>query len=441
VTIVLAGVGLIVFFRFEAELDRSIDDTLQSRASELTQLIRVYDVGLGESAREFLRGGGGHFAQVLTSAGRLFDPTAQPRGGPVLDGSEARSAIRGPITFTAQSFGPLGGEPARLLATPILFEGRPLVVVTGESLADREATLSNLATLLLIGGPVALLLACLAGYGAVGAALRPVEAMRSRAAEISTADVDQRLPVSPARDELRRLGETLNGMLGRLSAAIDRERRFVAEASHELRTPLALHKTELELALRYEEDPARLRAAIASAIEEVDRLISLAEGLLVVARSEDGSVTTEVHRLELGELLRLLRDRFAGRAQSLRRALIVDAADGLTVEADAALLERALTNLVENAFSHGEGEVRIWARLVDGRLELHVADRGGGFGPDFIEHAFERFSRAAAVRPRGGTGLGLAIVDAVARAHGGSAHARNRPEGGADVWLELPDGT
>ncbi len=109
-----------------------------------------------------------------------------------------------------------------------------------------------------------------------------------RATEISAAESEQRLPVPRAHDELRRLGETLNEMLDRLEAALERERAFVDDASHELRTPLALHKRELELALRYGGSREELRAAIASAIEEADRLSELAENLLVIARADKG---------------------------------------------------------------------------------------------------------------------------------------------------------
>src|SRR5439155_15349146 len=122
---------------------------------------------------------------------------------------------------------------------------------------------------------------------------RPVEATRRRATEISAAQTEQRLPVPPAQDELRRLGDTLNQMLDRLQAAVERERAFVDDASHELRTPLALHRTELELALRYGQDTTELRAAIASAIEEADRLSELAENLLVLARADKGRLAID----------------------------------------------------------------------------------------------------------------------------------------------------
>jgi signal transduction histidine kinase len=108
------------------------------------------------------------------------------------------------------------------------------------------------------------------------------------------------------------------------------------------------------------------------------------------------------------------------------------------IVADRPRVEQALTNMIENALRHGGGAVRVSAHPSGERIELHVTDEGPGIPEDFIDRAFERFSRADTARGRGGTGLGLAIVDSIARAHGGSAHARNRPEGGADVWIELP---
>ena len=143
----------------------------------------------------------------------------------------------------------------------------------------------------------------LAGYAMAGAALRPVESMRRRAAEISATEPGARLPVSEAHDELSRLAETLNTMLGRLEEALARERRFVDDASHELRTPLAALRTELELALRRQRSPAELQQALASAAEETDRLSQLAEDLLVLARANGGSLPVRRERLDAVELL------------------------------------------------------------------------------------------------------------------------------------------
>ena len=116
------------------------------------------------------------------------------------------------------------------------------------------------------------------------------------------------------------------------------------------------------------------------------------------------------------------------------------AADGIRVRGDRIRLEQALGNLVDNSLRHGGGRVRLEAMQVDGVVELHVADEGSGFPPEFLEMAFERFSRPDAARAGGGAGLGLAIVRTIADAHGGETHAANRERGGADVWLVLPAG-
>jgi two-component system OmpR family sensor kinase len=300
-----------------------------------------------------------------------------------------------------------------------------------------DEALDNLATLFLIGGPAALLLASLAGYAAAGAALRPVEAMRRRAADISTGGPRERLPVPPAEDELRRLGETLNEMLARIEATLERERRFVDDASHELRTPLALQRAELELALRQGRSVAELRAAIASALEEVDRLSRLAEDLLVVARSGQEGLPVKREPVPVADLLAAIERRFGRHAEEDGRRLLVDTDTSLVVEADRARLEQALSNLVDNALRHGEGEVRVWASAGAGTVRLRVSDRGSGFPDEFLPHAFERFSRADVARGRGGAGLGLAIVETIALVHGGRTGVANDP-GGAEAWIELP---
>jgi signal transduction histidine kinase len=310
--------------------------------------------------------------------------------------------------------------------------------VVGSSLEDRDESLASLAAVLLIGGPIALLLASLAGYGAAAGALRPVEAMRRRAAEISADQPDERLPLGPANDELSRLGRTLNEMLDRLEAAIERERRFVDDASHELRTPLTLHKTELEIALRYGAGEEELRGAIAGAIGDIDRLIQLAEDLLVVARSEGGKLALRLEHVAVGELLEGVRERFSPRAASVGRPLRAEAQAGLVVDGDRLRLEQALTSMVDNALRYGSGEVRLRGVAVDTGIELHVSDRGPGFPPEFIGRAFERFATADQARGSSGSGLGLAIVATIARAHGGDVGAVNGAEGGADVWIALP---
>jgi two-component system, OmpR family, sensor kinase len=437
--LVLTALGLFLSLELRSRLDESIDDTLRSRLGEVSGLI----AGSRGAPREFALSSTGEdetFVQLLRADGSVAYSNGPVADRPVLDAADVERAESGQAFFDRDELAGVEGG-ARLLGAPLETPGRTFVVVVGASLEDRDEALDQLGTLLALGGPVALVLASLAGYLALGAALRPVEAMRRRAAEVSAGDPGERLPVPAAEDELRRLGETLNAMLGRLEAAIQRERRFVDDASHELRTPLALHKTELELALRHAESEGELRAAVASAIGEIDRLVQLAEDLLVIARSEHGELELRIAETPASELLDSVAARFASRAAEAGRALAVEPSDSLLVAADRLRVEQALGGIVDNALRHGEGGVTLSARRDGDRVELHVADDGPGFPPEFIGRAFERFSRADAARGRGGVGLGLAIVETIARAHGGTAHAVNRAEGGADVWIELPGGT
>jgi signal transduction histidine kinase len=312
------------------------------------------------------------------------------------------------------------------------------VVIVGTSIEARGESLSDLLRLLLIGGPVALVLASFAAYGVAGAALRPVETMRTRAAEISSAEPNQRLPVPPTRDEIARLGVTLNAMLERLGEASEHEQAFVADASHELRSPLAILKAELELALRRGRTPEELRAALESAAEETDRLTQLAEDLLTIAQTDRGELPVRLGKVDAGEMLDAVASRFAQRAEVGGRELKRSAEPNLAVAGDRMRLEQALGNLIDNALRYGDGPITLAAVARNGSVELHVRDKGPGFPEEFRSRAFERFSRADSSQRHNGSGLGLAIVEAIAHAHRGEAHVANRDSGGADAWLVLP---
>jgi heavy metal sensor kinase len=433
--LLLTAVGVYLHVELAAGLDESVDDNLELRFDSISQAIDERPAA-GDSGSAFPFSDDDGFVQVLDAQGKIVLDSAG--GGEAVLSEAERQAAESERILLERTELPGGQEDFRVLAGPAQSGGADVVAV-GQSLEDRDDALARLDTLLAIGLPVTLVLASLAGWAALGAALRPVEAMRSRAAALSAADIEQRLPVPEADDELRRLGETLNAMLDRLEAAIERERTFVDDASHELRTPLTLHKTELELALRYATTPAELREAIVSAIEEADRLAQLAEDLLVVARSDKGRLALKPERVAVGRLLADVATRFEARIADSGRALRLDPpAEDLEIQADRLRLEQALTNLVDNALRHGEGEIVVRAEPRDGQVAIHVTDHGPGFAPEFIARAFERFSRADTARGRGGSGLGLAIVEAIATAHRGRAAASNRPAGGADVWIELP---
>ena len=306
-----------------------------------------------------------------------------------LAADDLRRARLGPLFTTRRGY--------RLLLAST--ETETTVLVVGASLDDRNAALASLLTQLLVVGALALGLSGVGGYLLAVAAARPV--------------------------------------LERLEAGLVRERRFVADASHELRTPLATLQTELELALRRPRSAGELEAALASAREEIDRLVRLAEDLLVLARVDDGRLELRRERVSLRDLVESVERRFESRAAATGRPVEVDA-DELEVTVDRVRLEQALGNLVDNAIRYGAGTVRVAALHRNGTVELRVGDEGPGFPAQLLPRAFERFTRADDARGGGGTGLGLAIVDAIARAHGGTTQATNAPAGGAVVSIALP---
>ena len=344
-------------------------------------------------------------------------------------------------TFSEREALTIEGEvvPARILAVPVPDGG---VLVVGASLDDQRTTLGRLAAALAIGGPAALILAVGVTWLLVGWTLRPVESMRAEAAAISAGDPGRRLPVPGTGDELARLAETLNAMLGRLEEAIERERRFVDDASHELRTPLSNLKAELDLALRRSRTSDELELALRSASEEADRLARLADDLLVLARSDRGRLPIRREPVDVAEMVGGTVDSFAARASERGVGIDVQVSAELRADLDELRMRQALGNLLDNGLRYVPpgGRVSVAAERDDGFLRLEVRDDGPGFPAEFLPVAFEAFARpdASRSRPGGGTGLGLAIVAAVAQAHGGTAEAANLPDGGAVVVLSIP---
>jgi two-component system OmpR family sensor kinase len=426
--VVLAAMGIFVYSLVASDLNDALDRELRSRAQDLSALVER-NGSLERTGSPFVEHGEA-FAELVDQDGRVLDSTPTIGTHRLLSTSELERATHGP-TFVDRSSVPGLDEPARLLAVPV---DRGVLVV-GATRENRSETLDSLRDAFLIGESIALLISGLGGYLLAGAALRPIEAMRRRAAEISASSLDERLPVPPANDEVARLGETLNEMLARLEDGLERERRFVTDASHELRTPLAMLRTELELALRRARTPEELEQSIRSAAEETDRLSRIAEDLLLLARAEQGRLPLRAEPTDLADVLETVRARFGARAELEGRVLDVELDGSPVARVDRLRLEQALGNLVDNALRHGQGEITISTAALDSTAELHVLDEGPGFPDGFGEKAFEPFSRGA---PTGdGSGLGLAIVETIVRAHDGEVTVRSTPDGGTDVSIRL----
>jgi signal transduction histidine kinase len=328
-----------------------------------------------------------------------------------------------------------GDEPLRVLAVPYGAGGG--VAVLSAELEDVEDAQQALVSGYLPAAALATLLAGVAGFGIARRGLAPVRRATDEALAISEADASRRLSPPTRLDEVGRLVRTLNGMLDRLAAAVARERAFTADSSHELRTPLAILTAEVELARDRAADPVT-RAGLGTALAEAGRLSGLVDDLLVLARADAGQLEGR-RPLDLDELVGVVVSRFATLAA--RRGIRLRTDGAAVVRGDPVGVERAVSNLVDNALRHTPdgGTVTVEVRATGpASAEIIVRDTGPGVPEDRLSGLFDRFSRVDDARHEpGGAGLGLAIVAAVAAAHGGRVTAANSAGGGLVATLTL----
>jgi signal transduction histidine kinase len=430
--VVIAAASLAFVLQLRVGLDASLDPALRTRAQAVAK-----QLGSGDTLR---LGPTDEIVQVRTLDGRLLASSPAAGTQPLLNAAQWRQALAGGVSFTTA----VSGDRSRLLATATSpTDGRQLLVVVGTATDVSDDAVDDVQTAFVLSGPPAVVLAGAGAWLLAGAALRPVEQMRREAADISDQDTGRRLAVPSTHDEIAALGTTINGLLARLQGALTRERSFVADAGHELRTPLAILRAELELAARPGRSREQLIEAVTHAGQETDRLIRLAEDLLLLARADHAQPFLHPVPVAVSDLLNAAARAADARTAARRLTVAVHTPTDLTVVADPDRLRQAVDNLLDNATRHAPAGSIIELNATangTGMITIEVADRGPGFPPEFLPHAFERFHRAEAARTRdgGGTGLGLSIVHAITQAHGGHATVDNRPNGGATVTLELP---
>jgi heavy metal sensor kinase len=351
------------------------------------------------------------------------------------------NAVRGVRTFETVRTD-RADDHLRLLTMPVVRDGQVTQIVqVGMSLHRAESALGRYVDTLVVLIPLGVALAAVGGSLIARTALRPVDEMTLAARRITAEDLDQRIALRGTGDELDRLAETLNGMLARLGAAFAEMRRFTADAAHELRTPLTALKGGIEVSLRAARSADEYAAVLASSLEEVDRLVRLAEDLLLLSRATAGpSNPREV--VELEPLLLEVFDIGVQLARETGVTMRVDVVVPAAVRGDAAALRRAVLNLVQNAIKYtpAGGKVELALTVAGGHASLTVQDTGIGVSPADVERIFEPFVRLDAARARetGGTGLGLAIARAIVVAHGGALTVESQPGSGSRFTIELP---
>ncbi|GAA3656659.1 HAMP domain-containing sensor histidine kinase [Nonomuraea antimicrobica] len=301
----------------------------------------------------------------------------------------------------------------------------------------RDAVLRN-SVMALVGVGI---LALIIGYFVADRALRPVARMTATARKLSESTLaHQRIALEGPSDELKELADTFDAMLTRLNVAFDTQRRFVANASHELRTPLTINRTVLEIALSDPEASQDLKALGRTLLEVNARNEKLIEGLLLLARSERELAVRKP--LDVKEVAQTAVEQVAPFAEEHGVTVSADLVSAPTI-GDPVLLERSVSNLLENAVKYNipeNGKVWIRTGMADGALVVQVANTGQHVPAYEVNSLFEPFRRLHADRVDSakGSGLGLSIVRAVVQAHGGNVTAVPRDGGGLVVTIQLP---
>jgi two-component system OmpR family sensor kinase len=436
ITLVLATTALAVEISFEDELEFNIDASLRAQADALATIVASEGTKVPPATFRALISRQAGFAQVLAPSGQIEVATDPVRGIDLLPAAKLRGARRGTVIVERKRITGLG-KHIRMAAETV--PGDPSrIVVVARNVRDRERGIDSLLSAMMVAFPLGLLLAVIAGYIVSALVVRPVEQMRRRAETLSLVEPGARLPVPESGDEISALGESLNDMIARLERSFVQERALTSQTKEQLHAPLESLRAELQTALAHKRPVEEMEAALQAAATETDRLVRLAEELLVVARADEGTLPVEVEQTDLSWLMVQAGERGRTRATDSHRAVDVVVRHTVPIRADPEQVGQALDNLLDNAFIYGRGRIRVFPVARNGSLEVHVTDEGPGFPDSFLPRAFERFTRADPAEGRGGAGFGLAVVEAVAHAHGGHAGAANRPSGGADVWISLP---
>ncbi|NJP35293.1 sensor histidine kinase [Micromonospora thermarum] len=430
VSVGLAVGGLVLLAVLTWALHRNVD-TEALRTADAVALLAAED-----ALPDPLPVAGGQVrVQVVDAQGRVRAASIDAdRLVPMVRPERVDRDARQGITVAGERMGLVG--PVRVVAVPAGTDGDPLTVLVARSLVDVRQSTHVVRTILLVSFPLLVAVLAVVAWRVVGATLRPVEALRRGAEEITGRNGTGRLPVPASQDEIHRLAVTLNDMLDRLRAGRDRQRAFVADAAHELRSPLANIRTELEVAQRLGER-TDWPAVSANLLADTERLGRLVDDLLLLARLDEAPPARATGPVELGALLA----EVAGR-QPARPVEVVPPPEPLWTVGDPDELRRVLTNLVDNAVRHARTRV-VLAAAPDGSAyhRVTVTDDGPGIPAADRERVFGRFTRLDPARDRdaGGAGLGLAIVRELVRRAGGQVDLGDAdPPPGLRVRLLLP---
>jgi heavy metal sensor kinase len=441
--IVVSVYAVAVFLQMRDDLYESLDGQLAGDHALAAQWLSQGTGSRGAMSLDTLPGSAARQADVpwvdawSADGRRVFDAGRQPPLPPP-DGPPA-SWAQGPRTVRLD-----GGQRARVLIAPTPVAGASLFVRVGRSEGFARQEMGEFAAALALSLPVAFAVAALAAYVLARRALAPVAAMTARARQITADHLDGRLPVENRGDEFGQLAGVVNDLLARLERAFETLRRFTGDAAHELRTPLTAIRSVGEVGLREPRSEAEYREILGSILEEVDRLATVTDSLLLLSRADSGKADLRPALVDLAGLARDVADDLQVLAEEKGVALAVARGpEAVTAWADGDTLRRAVVNLLDNAikFTPEGGAVRLSARRVGADAILDVVDSGPGIAAEHLPFVFDRFYRADAGRARstrGGAGLGLAIARWAVDANGGRIEVESAPGRGSTFRIVLP---
>ena len=335
----------------------------------------------------------------------------------------------------------------RLYSQPIQTDNGRMAgwLQVAQSLQQLEDISDNLLREILLSLPPVMLLAGLGGLFLANRALRPIDQITRTAQSISAIDLTRRLNYQGSADEVGRLATTFDQMIDRLQAAFNRERRFTADASHELRTPMTVIKGRIGVTLRQPRTQAEYENTLQALEQEIDRLIRLSNGLLFLARLDQGQLHFSPLELDLSNLLEAICEQAQTLAQARNITVISDIPPGMLVQGDPDHLIRLFLNLLDNAIKYSKEAGCVHVRTIsqENSVQVVVSDTGPGIPKEHLPHLFERFYRVESHRASrtGGAGLGLAIAYEIAQLHGGTLSVHSRLGQGTAFTVSLPTPT
>ncbi|MFM5979635.1 MAG: sensor histidine kinase [Sphaerospermopsis kisseleviana] len=336
------------------------------------------------------------------------------------------------------------GKIWRVYTQPLSLSSTAGWLQVAQSLDPISEASEHLLTLMLLSFPLILLIAACGGLFLADQALRPIDRIIRTVQAIGPNDFTQRIGYQGSTDEVGRLAITLDGMLDRLQAAFEHERRFTADASHELRTPLTVIKGRLGVTLSRERTPEAYHHTLQELQREVDRLIRLANGLLFLTRLDQSESEYQwtLTNVDLSELLEVLIEQIQLLAADKNITICASIKPLLYITGNSDHLTSLFLNLLDNAikYTSPEGKISVETYRENEQVKVTITNTGKGIASEHLPHLFERFYRAESDRSRytGGSGLGLAIAHEIVRLHSGKIYVTSNPHQFTTFTVELP---